>query len=341
MKVLTFGEIMLRLKPPGSERFFQNPVFEACFGGAEANVAVSLANFGMDVEFCTVLPRNALGDECVRELRRFGVGTESIVRGPGRMGIYFLEAGANQLPSKVLYDREFSAMVSAKPGDIDWERTYAGIGWFHITGITPAISASARDLCLQAVSEARKRGIIVSCDLNYRRNLWNYGMQAPEVMRELVKLADIVMASEEDCQKSLGIGADTDAGRGALDTAAYKALSDAVLAAFPNLRMIAITLRESVSADHNGWSACLNDREAFMLSKRYVIADIVDRMGSGDAFAAGLIYGLGAYGIKQEALEFAAAAGCLKHSVAGDYNRVSVQDVETLMRGDASGRVRR
>ena len=341
MKFLTFGEIMLRLKSPGHERFFQSPMLEATFGGGEANVAVSLANFGEDVGFLSVLPKNAIGDECIKELRRFGVDTSRVVRGGERLGIYFLETGANQRPSKVVYDRAHSAIAAARPGDIDWEKTFEGVEWFHITGITPAISESAMELSLESVREAKKRGITVSCDLNYRKNLWKYGKKASEVMRELAKYVDVAIANEEDVQKSLEITTDVVVESGELDRSKYKALGDKVLAAYPDMKMIAITLRESKSADWNGWAACLNDREHFYESKRYEIRDIIDRVGGGDSFAGGLIYGLNNYESRQQALEFAVAASCLKHSIDGDFNRVDVDEVEKLMGGDGTGRVQR
>lgn len=341
MNYMTFGEIMLRLKAPGCERFFQSPVLEATFGGGEANVAVSLANYGQHALYLTLLPNNALGDACISELRRFNVDTSRIQRAKGRMGVYYLESGANQLPSKVVYDREFSAIALAAPGDIKWEKALEGIDWFHITGITPAISEPAMELSLASVRAAKERGITVSCDLNYRKNLWKYGKSAPEVMQGLVKYVDVAIGNEEDCQKALGIEADVQVESGELDRGKYRALSDAVLCAYPDMQMIAITLRESKSADRNGWSACLNDRERFYMSKRYDISDIVDRVGGGDAFAGGLIYGLNAYESRQEALEFAVAASCLKHSISGDFNRVGVADVEALMRGGGSGRVQR
>ena len=341
MSILTFGEIMLRLKAPGHERFFQSPMLEATFGGGEANVAVSLANFGMDAEFLTVLPQNEIADACIRELRYFGVGTKKIVRGDGRVGIYYLEAGANQLPSKVVYDRAYSSIALAKPGDIDWDNAFAGVDWFHITGITPAISESAMALSLESVKEAKKRGIPVSCDLNYRKNLWKYGKTASEVMRELTRYVDVAIANEEDVQKSLGITVDVSVESGELDREKYRALGDRVLKTYPDLRCIAITLRESRSADWNGWAACLNDGRDFYVSRKYEIRDIIDRVGGGDSFAAGLIYGLNRYDDKQQALEFAAAASCLKHSIPGDFNRVGVPDVEKLLSGDGSGRVQR
>lgn len=341
MKFLTFGEIMLRLKSPGHERLFQSPVFEASFGGGEANVAVSLANYGLDAALLTVLPVNVLGDECRRELRRFGVDTSRIINGEGRMGVYYLETGANQRPSKVVYDRAYSALALAKPGDINFDRAFEGVGWFHISGITPAISQSAMELSLQALKEAKERGITVSCDLNYRKNLWRYGKRASEVMRIAMSYVDVAIANEEDVQKSLDIRSDLQVEQGELDREKYRLLGNKVLSAWPGLRMIAITLRESKSADTNGWAACLNDRESFYVSRRYEIGDIVDRVGGGDSFAGGLIYGLNTYGDKQTALEFATAASCLKHSIPGDFNRVSVEEVEKLLQGDGSGRVQR
>ena len=341
MKVLTCGEIMLRLRAPGHERFFQSNMMEATFGGGEANVAVSLANYGMDIEYCTVLPKNDMGTHCISELRRFGVDTEKIVRGEGRMGIYFLENGANQLPSKVIYDRAYSSIALAKPGDIDWDKTFDGVDWFHITGITPAISESAMELSLESVKAAKAKGITVSCDLNYRKNLWKYGKKASEVMREMAMYVDVAIANEEDVQKSLEITVDVNVESGELDREKYRLLGNKVLEAYPNIKMIAITLRESHSADWNGWAACLNDGENFYVSKKYEIHDIIDRVGGGDSFAGGLIYGLNTYDDKQTALEFAVAASCLKHSIIGDFNRVSVSDVEKLMGGDGTGRVQR
>jgi len=340
-KVLTMGEIMLRLKTRGNERFFQSPEFEATFGGGEANVAVSLSNFNMPSEFLSVLPDNPIGDACIAELRSFGVSTDKILRAPGRMGIYYLETGANQRPSKVVYDRAGSTMAEAKPGDIDWESAFADVDWFHISGITPAISKSAADLSLDAVKEAKKRGITVSLDLNFRKNLWKYGVDAKTVMAELTKFTDVVIGNEEDCQKSLGLELDVDVAGGSLDTEKYEKLTSLVLTEYPNVSKVAITLRESHSADHNGWAACINNGSIFYVSRKYEIRDIVDRVGGGDSFSAGLIYGLKSFDQDTEALEFAVAASCLKHSIPGDFNRVSVKEVETLMRGDGSGRVQR
>ncbi len=341
MKFLTFGEIMLRLKSPGVERFFQSPMLEATFGGGEANVAVSLANYGCDCAFLTVLPDNVIADECVKQLRGFGVDTSRIQHGAGRMGIYFLETGANQRPSKVVYDRADSAIANAKPGDIDWNKAFEGVDWFHITGITPAISESAMELSLESVKAAKERGITVSCDLNFRKNLWKYGKSASEVMKELTRYVDVAIANEEDFQKSLGIHADIDVEGGVLSREKYKHLSENAFKDFPNLKIVAITLRESHSADTNGWAACMNDGTNFYESRRYSIDDIVDRVGGGDSFAAGIIYGLNHYEDKQQALEFAVAASCLKHSIMGDFNRVTAKEVQTLMGGDGSGRVQR
>ncbi len=339
--VVTFGEIMLRLAPPGFERLLQSPMFVATWGGGEANVAVSVAGFGLPAAFVTVVPSNPIADAMIGELRRFNVDTSRIVRGKGRMGIYFVEPGANQRASKVVYDREYSSIALAKPGDIDWNKVFESAGWFHITGITPAISASAADLALESVQAARARGITVSCDLNYRKNLWKWGRQAHEVMGELVKHVDVVIANEEDCQAALGIQADVDVHAGKLDQNVYRALAEKVVNAYPNIRTLAITLRESKSASHNGWSACLFDGKEFLLSRHYEITHIVDRVGGGDSFAGGLIYGLLTLFSKQEALEFAVAASCLKHSLPGDFNRFTVDEVRTLLKGDGSGRVQR
>ncbi len=340
-RVVTFGEIMLRLAPPGFERFLQSPGFVATWGGGEANVAVSLAGYGIPASFVTAAPNNALADSMIGEMRRMGVETGDIIRKAGRMGVYYVETGANQRPSKVIYDRENSSIALSKPGDFDWDKIFTGATWFHTTGITPAISQSAADLALEAAKAAQSRGITVSCDLNYRKNLWKYGKKASEVMSELVNYVDVVIANEEDCQAALGIQADVDVHSGQLDHGVYEALAKKVVAAYPNIKTISITLRESKSASHNGWSACLYDGKDFLLSKHYEITHIVDRVGGGDSFGGGLIYGLIKLGTKQEALEFATAASCLKHSLPGDFNRFTVEEVKTLMGGDGSGRVQR
>ncbi len=340
--IASFGEVMLRLSPPGFERLLQSPRLVATFGGGEANVAVSLAQFGARSRFLTVLPEsNPIADAFAGELRRFGVDADHLVHGPGRMGIYFVETGANQRPSQVLYDRERSAIALAKPGAIDWKAALADVTWFHITGITPAISASAAELAIEALRAAREMAIQISCDLNYRKNLWKWGKPASEVMPELMKLTDVCIANEEDCQKALHIHVDIDVESGTLEREKYCELTERVAATYPNLKTIAITLRESKSASHNGWSACLHTGKEFLLSRRYEITHIVDRVGAGDSFAAGLIYGLTHLGSPAEALEFAVAAGCLKHSIPGDFNRFTAAEVSSLVQGGGSGRVQR
>jgi len=340
-KYITFGEIMLRLKPPNGERFFQSPLLEATFGGGEANVAVGLARFGLNVTYVSVIPNNLIGDACIGELRKQGVDTSLITRKGNRLGIYFLEVGANQRPSKIIYDRSNSAIAEAKPGDINWDKVFDRVGWFHISGITPAISFSASELSIEAVKKAREKGITVSCDLNFRKNLWKYGKSAPEVMGESVKYADIVIGNEEDCQKSLGVKVDVEVESGRLQTEKYRELTNRVLSSYSNIKKIAITLRENHSANYNGWSAVLNNRKEFFLSKKYEIHNIVDRVGAGDSFAAGLIYGFNQLSNDKQALEFAVAASCLKHSISGDLPLLSVEEVNKLVGGSGSGRVQR
>ena len=345
-RIITFGEVMLRLKAPGHERFLQSQILEATFGGGEANVAVSLAYFGSDVAYVTILPQNPVADACVADLRSKDVDTSLVLRDGDRMGIYFLETGANQRASRVIYDRANSAIATTDPSSLDWHHIFEGASWFHITGITPALSQSAADISLKAVQTAKEKGLTVSCDYNYRKKLWKYGKQAPEIMADLVRYVDVGIANEEDCQRSLGISVtETDWERevrsGDLDSSKYQALCEKVLETFPNLKYQAITLRESYSADHNGWSACLHNRNDFYLSTRYEIRDIVDRVGGGDAFAAGMIYGLITGMDDEAALNFAAAASCLKHSISGDKNLVSVNEVKQLMEGQASGRIQR
>ncbi len=338
---VTLGEIMLRLKSPDHERFFQSPSLEATFGGGESNVAVALANYGLDAAFVTALPDNDIAEACIREVRSFGVNTGHIVRCGDRIGIYFLEAGSNQRPSKVVYDRAGSSIAEIDASAFDWKSIFSGAKWFHITGITPALSESAAELSLAACKAAKEDDVTVSCDFNFRGKLWNYGKTAPEVMTELVKHVDVGIANEEDCQKSLGITVDVDVESGELDTTKYEKLSQRVLELYPDMSIIAITLRESKSADRNGWSACLRDADGFKLSRQYEITDIVDRVGGGDSFASGLIAGLQFHEDRQRSLEFAVAASCLKHSISGDFNRVSRAEVDNLVGGDASGRVQR
>ena len=340
-KFLTFGELMLRLKSPGRERLMQSPSLEATFGGGEANVAVSLANYGLDAEFLSVIPSNAIGDSAVGELRRFNVGTDKIIRTEGRMGIYYLETGANQRPSKVIYDRTYSAISMFDPEKYDWDSIYNNVTWLHISGITPAISVQTKDASIAAVKEAKKRGVTVSIDLNYRKNLWKYGVEAKDVMSVMTEYADIIIANEEDCQKSLGLECKSNVEGGKLDNEDYRKLSSSLLEKYPNVKKVAITLRESKSADINFWAAALNNGTDFIVSRKYEMYDIVDRVGGGDSFAGGLIYGLNVLGDDKEALEFAVAASCLKHSIDGDFNRVTVDEVMKLAKGDGSGRVQR
>ena len=341
MKVVTFGEIMIRLSAPDREKLFQSPYLKVIFGGGEANVAISLANFGHDVSFVTALPQNDIGDAVISELRKMNVDTSNIIRQGKRVGIYFTETGANQRPSKVIYDRSHSSISEAKSGDFKWKEIFNGVDWFHVTGITPAISETAAELTFEALKTAKDMGVKISIDFNYRSKLWKYGKSAVEVMREIVKYADIGIGNEEDCQKSLGIKADIDVRKGKLDERVYEELTEKVMEIYPNLEKMAITMRESHSADYNGWSAVLRTKDKFIVGNKYEIKDIVDRIGGGDSFSAGLIHGLDKFKDDEKALNFAIAASCLKHSIPGDFNRVKESEVLALMEGDTSGRVRR
>lgn len=339
--IATFGEIMLKLSPPGKELLFQSPRLEAVFGGGEANVAVSLAILGHRSRWISVVPPNPVGEAAVRELRRFGVDTGFVVRGGRRLGIYFAETGADVRASQVIYDREGSGIAEAKTGDIDWEAAFAGMDWFHVSGITPALSASAAELTLEAVAAARANKMTVSVDLNYRAKLWKYGRPAPDVMRQVVGFADLLVGNEEDCQKALGIGPPAGVSGGRLDPMAYEELTAKVMSEFPKLARVAVTLRESFSADWNRWAAVLRNRTEFLSGPSFDIRAIVDRIGTGDAFAAGLIHGLTSFKTDAEALDFAVAASALKHSIPGDFNLATEEDILALVRGDRSGRVRR
>ena len=342
-KVVTFGEIMLRLATPDYMRFGQTNQLTATFGGGEANVAVSLANFGIPVDFVTRLPKNDLAKACLMELRKFGVGIENIVFGGTRMGIYFLETGAVSRGSKVIYDRANSSVSQVEPGMIDWEKVFEGAGWFHWTGITPAISQGAANVCLDAIRIANAKGITVSCDLNYRKNLWKYGKTAGEVMKELVDGTDIILGNEEDAEKVLGIkpeGVDVTAGH--VEAAAYESVSKQIMAMFPRCKKVITTLRGSINANHNTWSGVLWDGSKLYGAPEYQITHIVDRVGGGDSFMGGLVYGLLTWPEDdQKALGFAVAASCLKHTIYGDFNMVTIDEVLKLMEGDASGRVAR
>jgi len=343
MKVVTFGEIMLRLATPGYLRFNQTDSLIATFGGGEANVAVSLANFGIPVDFVTRLPENDIARSCVMDLRKYGVGVDKIVYGGQRIGIYFLETGAVSRGSKVVYDRANSAVSEIESGMIDWDKVFEGVNWFHWTGITPAISQGAADVCLEAILKANEKGITVSCDLNYRRNLWNYGKKASEVMPELVAGTDVILGNEEDAEKVLGIKPEgVDVTGGHVEASAYESVSKQIMIKFPRCKKVITTLRGSINANHNSWSGVLWDGKNLSEAPTYQITDIVDRVGGGDSFMGGLIYGLLTFpGNDQKALNFAVAASCLKHTIYGDYNQVTVDEVEKLMGGDSSGRVAR
>ena len=344
-RIVTFGEIMLRLATPGYLRFSQANELSATFGGGEANVAVSLANYGMEASFVTRLPENDIAVACVKDLRKNGVLTDHIIYGGERLGIYFLETGAVARASKVIYDRAHSSISEIQPGMIDWDRVFEGADWFHWTGITPAISQGAADVCLEAIRAANCLGVTVSCDLNYRKNLWKYGKRADEVMPALVEGCDIILGNEEDAEKVFGIkpeGFDATATAGRVDAAKFENVCRQLMARFPRARKVIITLRGSINANHNTWGGVLFDGQRLYESARYDITHIVDRVGGGDSFMGGLIYGLLTYeGDDQRALDFAAAASCLKHTIYGDYNQVTVKEVENLMRGDGSGRVAR
>ena len=344
-KVITFGEIMLRLSTPGHLRFAQAKQFDATYGGGEANVAVSLANYGIDAEFVTRLPDNDIAKACLHDLHSYGVKTGHCVTGGERLGIYFLETGAVARPSKVVYDRAHSSISDIRPGMIDWDRVLEGADWFHWTGITPAISQGAADVCLEAVRAANRLGIRVSCDLNYRKNLWKYGKTAGEVMPALVEGCDILLGNEEDADKVFGIrpeGFDVTATGGAIDQRRFRSVGEQLMQRFPRARKVVITLRGSINANHNTWGGVLWDGKTLYESPRYDITHIVDRVGGGDSFMGGLIYGLLTYAPDDgKALNFAVAASCLKHTVFGDFNQVSVAEVENLMKGDGSGRVSR
>ena len=344
-KIVTFGEIMLRLATPGYLRFGQAKEFTATFGGGEANVAVSLANFGLNAEFISRLPQNDIADACIKELRKYGVSTENMLRGGERMGIYFLETGAVARPSKVIYDRAHSAVADIKPGMVDWEKVFKDARWFHWTGITPALSQGAADACLEAIQAANKAGVIVSTDLNFRKNLWKYGKTASEVMPALVAGCDIILGNEEDAEVVFGIkpeGFDAAHTAGEVNAAEFETVCAQLTMKFPRAKKVIITLRGSVNANHNTWGGCLYSNGKLYISKRYDITHIVDRVGGGDSFMAGLIYGLITYPTDdQRALDFAVAASCLKHTIYGDFNLVTVSEVENLMKGDGSGRVNR
>jgi len=342
-KVVTFGEIMLRLTPLNLRRFSQANSFDVIYGGGESNVAVSLANYGIPVDFVTRLPSNDIGDCALMEMRKRGVNTSNILRGGERLGIYFLEIGAVSRGAKVVYDRAHSAMSTIQKGMVNWEEVFKDAQWFHWTGITPAISQGAADACVEAIQVANKMGITVSTDLNYRKKLWNYGKTPAEVMPELVAGCDVILGNEEDAEKHFDIhpeGVDVTKGD-TIDAGAYISVGKQLMEKFPRCKKAIITLRGSISASHNTWSGVLYDGKELFTAPTYQITDIVDRVGGGDSFMGGLIYGLINYENDQDALNFAVAASCLKHTIYGDANLATVEEVEKLMSGDASGRVAR
>lgn len=338
-KVVTLGEIMLRLSTPGYERFVQADSFDVNYGGGEANVCVSLANYGLDARFVTKVPKHEIGQSAVNALRRYGVDTSYIARGGDRLGIYFLESGASQRASKVIYDRAHAAIAEADPSDFNWKEIFKGVDWFHFTGITPALGDKAAVITLEACKAAKEMGVTVSVDLNFRKKLWT-PEKANEVMSQLMKYVDVCIGNEEDAEKVFGIkAAHTDITKGEIDHAAYETVAKQLVERF-GFKYVASTLRESYSASDNGWSALLYDGEKSYLSKKYDVR-IVDRVGGGDSFASGLIYGLITEMPLQGALEYAVAASALKHTIPGDFNLISKEEVETLTKGDGSGRVQR
>ena len=339
MKVITFGEIMLRLAPEGYYRFLQADKYGATYGGGEANVAVSLAGFGIDCAFVTKLPNNDIAEGAVRALRAAGVDTSLITRGGDRIGIYFLEKGASQRPSKVIYDRAHSAIAEAVPADFDWQKIFDGADWFHVTGITPALSDNAAEITLAAAAAAKKAGLKVSCDLNYRKKLWSRE-KARLVMTELMKYVDIVIANEEDASDVFGITAPGDVTKGEVSGKGYVAVAKELISRF-GLEYAAITLRGSISASDNRWSAVLVSKDSEVYVAKEYVVHIVDRVGGGDSFGAGLIYGLNNFDDPQQAVEFATAASCLKQTIEGDFNMVTVDEVTRLAAGDGSGRISR
>lgn len=338
--IVTFGEIMLRLSTPGFSRFLQAGSFDVNYGGGEANVAASLAQFGLDASYVTRVPKNEIGEAALKTLRGYGVNTEYVLRGGDRLGIYFLESGASQRPSKVIYDRAGAAIAEIKPGMVDWSKVFEGKTWFHITGITPALSPSAAEASIEAVQAAKKAGLTVSCDLNYRKKLWTTE-QAGATMSKVMAYVDVAIANEEDCHMVFGIHAEgSDVEAGVIDAHKYQEVASKMMQRFPNLKKVAITLRESLSASDNNWSAVLYDGKSFIQSRRYAIR-IVDRVGGGDSFGAGLIFGMASGRSDVDSLEFAVAASCIKHTIPGDINVCTAAEVDALINEGGSGRVQR
>lgn len=343
-KIVTFGEIMVRLSAPDYLKLIQADRLDVSYAGAEANVAVSLANYGMRTEFVSCLPDNPIAERCIMDLRGHKVGTDHIQRNGKRMGILYMETGSNARPSRVYYDREYSSLAQIRPCSVDWEDVLDGVDWFHWTGITPALSDNAAHECQEAIKVANEKGVTVSCDINYRGNLWKYGKTASEVMPELVAGCDLILGNEEDCEKVFGIkpqNFDADRTAGNIDPKVFESVCSQMMMMFPRCKKIAMTLRGAINANHNTWSGILYDGKHLLQSTKFDITDIVDRVGGGDSFMGGLIFGLLHYGDDKKALEFATAASCLKHTLRGDYNWVTVEEVERLMQGESSGRVKR
>lgn len=343
-KVVTFGEIMVRLGAPNYLKLIQTDKFDVSYAGAEANVAVSLANYGMRTDYITCLPNNPIAERCIMNLRGHKVGVDHILRSGKRMGILYLETGSNARPSKIYYDREDSSFATVKQGSFDWKELLKDADLFHWTGITPALSENVAEECLKAIKKANELGVTVSCDINYRNNLWNYGKKVTDVMPEMVAGSDIILGNEEDCEKVFGIkpeGFDAEKTRGIINQKAFRSICEQMMLRFPRCKKIAMTLRGAINANHNTWGGVLYDGNRFLESCRYDITDIVDRVGGGDSFMGGLIYGLLHYENDQEALEFATAASCLKHTLKGDFNLVTAAEIESLMHGNVCGRVKR
>lgn len=345
MKVITFGEIMLRLAAPDYLKLIQTDKFDASYAGAEANVAVSLANFGIETDYITCLPDNPIAERCIMNLRGYKVGVDYIQRSNKRMGILYLETGSNARPSRVFYDRENSAFATMDPNILDWHEILKDAQWLHWTGITPGLSENTAEMCRQAIKAANAMGITVSCDINYRRNLWNYGKKASEIMPDLVTGCDIILGNEEDCEKVFGIKPENfnaNHTNGNIKQSTFISVCKQMMKRFPRCKKIALTLRGAINANHNTWGGILYDGENLYQSHRYDITDIVDRVGSGDSFMGGLIYGLLTYSNNnQKALEFAVAASCLKHTIKGDFNQFSVSEIEDLINNGSCGRVKR
>ena len=337
-RTVAFGEVMLRLSPAGKERLLQSSQLVATFGGSEINAAIAMAQLGAETSFVTILPdANPLTESCIGEIRRFGVDTSMILRGKGRMGIYFLEPGAGERPTRVFYDRADSALALARPGDIDWDTVFQGAGWFHISGITPAVSESAAELAVESIQKAKAAGLIVSLDLNYRKNLWKWGKPPIEVIPGLTHLVDILIANEADVRMGLGFDVPASVRPGFLDPESYRDLTRKVLAQYPNMQAITISLREPMPTGQVGWSSCLDDRKEFHVSRHFAMNQVVDGVGAGDCFAGAFIYGWQTFDSHSEALEFAVAASCLKHSVPGDFSRYTLDEIKTLMQGGPRG----